>query len=45
VAKKNNHSSITLVQKARKASERAKKKVAKKQARKNRAREEGESGN
>ena len=38
-------SSIILVQKARRASERAKKRVAKEQVRENGAREEGESGN
>jgi hypothetical protein len=40
VAKENNCSSITLIQKARRASKRAKKRVAKEQARENR----GESG-
>ena len=45
VAKENNRGSITSVQKAGRASERAKKRVAKEQVRENGAREEGESGN
>jgi hypothetical protein len=44
VAKENNRGSITLVQKAGRASERAKKRVAKEQAHENGAREEGELG-
>jgi hypothetical protein len=44
VAKKNNHSSIILVQKAGRVSERIKKRVAEEQARENEAREGGESG-
>jgi hypothetical protein len=45
VVKENNRSSIALVQKARRVSERVKKKVAEKQVYKNGAREGGESGN
>ena len=45
VAKENNRGSIALVQKAGRASERAKKRVAEEQARKNGAGEGGESGN
>jgi rhamnose utilization protein RhaD (predicted bifunctional aldolase and dehydrogenase) len=45
VAKENNHDLITLVQKAKRISERAKKRVAKEQARENRARKKRESGN
>ena len=44
VAKENNRGLITLVQKARRVSERAKKRVAEEQVRKNGAREGGESG-
>jgi hypothetical protein len=44
VAKENNRGSIASVQKAGRASERAKKRVAEEQARKNGAREGGESG-
>ena len=44
VVKENNRGLITLVQKARRVSERAKKRVAKKQARENGAREGVESG-
>jgi len=44
VAKENNRGSITSVQKAGRASERAKKRVAEEQARENGAREGGESG-
>jgi hypothetical protein len=44
VVKENNRGLITLVQKARRVSERAKKRVAEEQARENRAREGGESG-
>jgi hypothetical protein len=47
VVKENNRGSITLVQKARRVSKRVKKRerVAEEQARENRAREGGESGN
>jgi hypothetical protein len=45
VVKENNRGLITLVQKARRVSEKAKKRVAKEQARENGAREGGESGN
>jgi len=45
VAKENNRGSITLVQKAGRVSERAKKRVAEKQVRKNRAGKGRESGN
>ena len=44
VAKENNRGSIASVQKAGRASERAKKRVAEEQARENGAREGGESG-
>jgi hypothetical protein len=45
VAKENNRGLIALVQKARRISERAKKRVAEEQARENGAGEGGESGN
>jgi hypothetical protein len=45
VAKENNRGLIILVQKARRASERVKKRVAEEQPRENGAREGGESGN